>query len=521
MNKQNLHSNRSNCDIQQFPYNPENFKTFVQILLRLFYDSPAIIVGDCLIREQKSFTDRDLANKLNLSDRQVREALRQLEEDLIVVKDQKSNDGSQSNTSEQSLNKNNISNTGTLNFSTDLESKYSSSQGGTGSNSTYNNSSTGLPSNRIGPSFYRINPYLPAVVEWQYTTIIHEIDQEIKDAVNLDELICNRCNAKYSSLEALSLDLNPDDGLFLCRFCNEKLKSVDSASFRNAAKDKAERVRSQLQILSNSLELVKNMHIPIFPPYQSKNDNSINKMKLTNAIDDGNSNGNNNSKISDDRSIQNSLSNDTLTPISIGNTSSPHSNQSNFNINQQSPGIRNLNSSPSLSSSSLTQTLPQHTISKVKFGIKLSTKTTSSLIGTSNNHHSKLTGGNKIAIKRESLNGLSSSNVSSNYPSNNNTETTATTSSSSNNNNNDNNNNSNNIQGTGLESHSQISITASSSAKSPTKIEEPTFSVSAIKDKIFKITEIDDEIINLMTDTEYLKYDELLQQYQTLGLINT
>ncbi|KAH8581526.1 general transcription factor IIE polypeptide 1 GTF2E1 [Cryptosporidium sp. chipmunk genotype I] len=515
MNKQDSHPNRNNHDTQKFPYNPENFKTFVQILLRLFHDSPAIIVGDCLIREQKSFTDRDLANKLNLSDRQVREALRQLEEDLIVVKDQKSNDGSQSHnsSSDQSSNKNSFINSGTLNFSTDLESKYSSSQGGSGSNSTYyNNSNTGLPSNRIGPSFYRINPYLPAVVEWQYTTIIHEIDQEIKDAVNLDELVCNRCNAKYSSLEALSLDLNPEDGLFLCRFCNEKLKSVDSASFRNAAKDKAERIRSQLQILFNSLELVKNMHIPVFPPYQSKNDANFNKTRFLNSIEND---GNINSKIPDDQTTTKNSSNETSTPISIDNTSSPYSNQSNFNvsINQPSSGMKNSNSSSSISSSSSSspQTLPQSTISKVKFGIKMSAKSTSSIIGTSSSRHSKLSG-NSTAVKQESSNTFSSMNLSRSCQID--TNTTKITNNSISNTATD------SIKGTGQESNHHAPLITSFSTKSPTKIEEPTFSVSAIKDKVFKITEIDDDIINQMTDTEYLKYDELLQQYQTLGLIN-
>ncbi|TRY52153.1 transcription factor IIE alpha subunit [Cryptosporidium tyzzeri] len=504
MNKQDSHPSRNNYDTQKFPYNPENFKTFVQILLRLFHDSPAIIVGDCLIREQKSFTDRDLATKLNLSDRQVREALRQLEEDLIVVKDQKSNDGFQSNnsSSDQFSNKNN----GTLNFSTDLESKYSSNQGGSGSNSAYFiNNITGLPSNRIGPSSFRINPYLPAVVEWQYNTIIREIDQEIKDAVNLDELMCNRCNTKYSSLEALSLDLNPDDGLFLCRFCNEKLKSVDSASFRNAAKDKAERVRSQLQILSNSLELVKNMHIPVFPPYQSKNDINFNKTKLPNSLEND---GNIDSKISDDQITKNSLSNETSTPISLDNNSSPISNQSNFNININHPssGIRNSNSTSSISSSSSPQVLSQNITSKVKFGIKLSAKSTSSIIGTSNSHYSKLSGNNN-AIKQENSNIISSSNLYNNFTNISNIKTTSIIT--------------DNIKSIDQESNRHIPTTASSSTKSPAKIEEPTFSVSAIKDKVFKITEIDDDIINQMTDAEYLKYDELLQQYQTLGLINT
>ncbi|KAK9173129.1 hypothetical protein CmeUKMEL1_08175 [Cryptosporidium meleagridis] len=508
MNKQDSHPSRNNYDTQKFPYNPENFKTFVQILLRLFHDSPAIIVGDCLIREQKSFTDRDLATKLNLSDRQVREALRQLEEDLIVVKDQKSNDGFQSNnsSSDQFSNKNNCINNGTLNFSTDLESKYSSNQGVSGSNSTYFiNNSTGLPSNRIGPSSFRINPYLPAVVEWQYNTIIREIDQEIKDAVNLDELMCNRCNAKYTSLEALSLDLNPDDGLFLCRFCNEKLKSVDSASFRNAAKDKAERVRSQLQILSNSLELVKNMHVPVFPPYQSKNDININKSKLPNSLEND---GNIDSKISDDRIAKNSLSNETSTPTSIDNNSSPNSNQGNFNININHPssGIMNSNSTSSISSSSTKVIAQNTTISKVKFGIKLSAKSTSSIIGTSNSHYSKLSG-NVSAIKQENSNIISSSNLSKNFTNSINTEVTGIITE--------------NIKSIDQESNLHKPTTASSSTKSPAKIEEPTFSVSAIKDRVFKITEIDDDIINQMTDTEYLKYDELLQQYQTLGLINT
>lgn len=513
MNKQDQNPNRNNYDIQQFPYNPESFKTFVQILLRLFHDPPAIVIGDCLIREQKSFTDKDLAVKLNLSDRQVRESLRQLEEDLVVIRDNKLSDvfsqGSSSSSDQVSSGKGH-SGPASSSHADQLESKYPVNQGaggGPGSSSSGYSSSIGLPSNKVGPSFYRINPHLPAVVEWQYKTIIREIDQEIKDAVNLDELVCHQCNAKYSSLEALSLDLNPEDGLFLCRFCNEKLKSVDSASFRNAAKDKAERVRSQLQVLSNSLELVKNMQVPIFPPYQSKNDTSTNKTKL---LSNSESNGDTSRKIPDDQDLKNNSSSyEASTPKSQDNisSSSPHSSQSkiNINMNNQAPSImKNLSSS---------QTLPQHTVSKVKFGIKLSTKSTNfSLLGASNNHHSKFARGNpsfnfNINTKREppSSDVHSSAKTKDSTDSSNITAKTDDGGSCSN--------------GLGPEEQSPPSHQAS--PKPPTKIEEPTFSVSAIRDKIFKITEIDDDIINQMTDNEYLKYDELLQKYQTLGLINT
>ncbi|KAJ1607896.1 putative transcription factor IIE alpha subunit [Cryptosporidium canis] len=473
MNKQDPLPNRNNYDIQQFPYNPESFKTFVQILLRLFHDSPAIIVGDCLIREQKSFTDRDLAIKLNLSDRQVREALRHLEDDLIVVKDQKPiellNQLSNLSPDQSSIGK---AISGTSGSSTDVESRYSLGQGGLGFGSSYSTSS-GLPSNRVGPSFYRINPYLPAVVEWQYSTIIHEIDQEMKDAVNLDELICHSCNARYSSLEALSLDLNPEDGLFLCRFCNDKLKSVDSASFRNIAKDRAERVRSQLQILSNSLELVKNMNVPIFPPYQSRNDAMINRTKLpTGTESEANS-----------QAAKSSISNDTPTPNLVEKTSSPPSGGAPA---QQLSALRGLGSSSS-------PPPPQHTVSKVKFGIKLSAKSTNSSLGVSN------AGGIKKELyPRAPSMGFSVSSTAA--------AKTAPGGQTS---------------GLGAKESDPSSVAADPPPKSPSKVEEPTFSISAIKDRIFKITEIDDDIINQMTDSEYLRYDELLQKYQTLGLINT
>ncbi|KAF7455764.1 general transcription factor IIE polypeptide 1 GTF2E1 [Cryptosporidium felis] len=422
MNKQGSSSGR-NYDAQQLPYNPENFKTFVQILLRLFHDSPAIIVGDCLVREQKSFTDRDLANKLSLSDRQVREALRQLEEDLIVVKDQKSNDSSsQSAGSNQPSSLNSSGRGGPTLSSADLESKYSVSNSGNPTNSVL----SGLSSSRVSPSFYRINPYLPAVVEWQYDTIMHEIDQEIKDAVNLDELVCNRCGKKYSSLEALSLDLNPEDGLFLCRFCNEKLKSVDSASFRNAAKDRAERARSQLQILYSSLDLVKNMNVPVFPPYQSKTDL---RLRNPNPSPEGSSNNSNACGDSD-----------------ASKSRSPDDGQ---------------------------------TVSKVKFGIRLTSKVSSGISLT----------------KSESSKGISNKSTSASDP-------PASLPS--------------NLPGS-LDSQDS----KSSGASKPPAVEEPTITISAIKNKVFRISEVDDNLINQMTDSEYLKYDELLQQHQTLGLINT
>ncbi|KAK6589847.1 transcription initiation factor iie [Cryptosporidium xiaoi] len=451
MNIQESFSNRNSEDVQKFPYNPERFRTFVQILLRLFHDSPAIVIGDCLIREQKSFTDKDLANKLNLSDRQIREALRQLEDDFIVIKDQKNN-----NESQNSQGNSNVDNSSKITISS--APSINKNSNGTAvvnaispENSNYNTDSKLLLNSKVCQFYYRINPYLPAVVEWQLNTITHKLEQDIKDAVNLDELLCKRCNAKYSSLEALSLDLDPSDGLFLCRYCNFKLVTVDSAAFKNAAKDKAERARKQLKILINSLDFVKNMHIPVFPQYQSK----LEKLK------------NNKTEEINVGSKADNITNDSISSL----------NNININKNEKDQNIFVSESKQSKTDSPIIASSPNNkdmnisnpSVSKVKFGIRLSNASI----------NNKDTG-----IKINTLTDNDTLKVNST-------------------------------------SNSDLITPTNNSDSSNYQINdkvEPIFTISAIKDKTFKITEIDDEIISLMTDSEYLEYDKLLQKHHTSRL---
>ncbi|KAH8738848.1 transcription initiation factor iie [Cryptosporidium ryanae] len=438
-----------NDDVKQFPYNPERFRNFVQILLRLFHDSPAIVIGDCLIREQKSFTDKDIANKLSLSDRQVREALRRLEEDFIVVRDQKNNESSsaQGKSSSDNSNKVTVSSSGSAvnNSSTSVVNLISSE----------NNNNDGTDSklqqnNRMCQFYYRINPYLPTVVEWQINTITHKLEQDIKDAINLDELLCKRCDAKYSSLEALSLDLDPSDGLFLCRNCNFKLVSVDSAAFRSAAKDKAERARKQLKVLTNSLDLVKDMHVPVFPQYRSKLEKQRN-----NKVGEVNN-------ISND--VDNSSNNSSVSPLNNDNNTINKSVKDQNIALSDSKQLKTDSTEGISPSNSTTTCISNPSVSKVKFGIKLSNHST----------NDKNTGV-KVDVQASKSD---------------------------------------------LKNGSDLHTTNNSNLSECQKVDsvEPTFSISAIKDRTFKISEIDDKIINLMTDGEYLEYDKLLQKHHTSGL---
>ncbi|KAL7068426.1 hypothetical protein ACR3K2_11480 [Cryptosporidium serpentis] len=457
MPKEEIYTNRS-YQLQQEPYNADIFKTFVQILLRLFYDSPIIIVGDCLIREQKAYSDKDLAEKLSLSDRQVREALKILEDDFIILKEQKSTENSNSRSESDSLNNGSSSLTflnSTLNIA--------------------NNSYGGIGFNRMSPIYYRINPHLPTVVEWQYNTIIYNVEEAIKEAASLDELVCKICNIKYTSLDALALELSQDDGFFLCRYCNEKLQSGDSASFRQATKDKAERTRSQLQVLYNSLERVKNMYIPIFPLYQGKNE----KLKQSRPI----------RQITD-------ISKESNCTIASNNNVVNSSNSMNSNL------LRNSNNYLDLSESNATLSLDSgagksfisSNAPKVKFGIKLSSNNISEDNGNKDNIG--FNGFSKKVFNLSTTQELSNNRVNINTG----------------------------INKTALNKpEDNLDNNASFVDKSQNlrNIEEPTLIISAINGKIFKISEINDDTINVMTDSEFLKYDELLQNYQTVGLLNS
>ncbi|EEA06130.1 uncharacterized protein CMU_018870 [Cryptosporidium muris RN66] len=456
MPREEIYTDRS-YQLQQEPYNADVFRTFVQILLRLFYDSPIIIVGDCLIREQKAYSDKDLAEKLSLSDRQVREALKILEDDFIILKEQKPTEHLNSKSEGDSLNSGSSSLT-FLNSTSNI------------SNSSYGN----IGFNRMSPIYYRINPHLPTVVEWQYNTIIHNVEEAIKEAASLDELVCKICNVKYTSLDALGLELSQDDGFFLCRYCNEKLQSGDSASFRQATRDKAERTRSQLQVLYNSLERVKNMYIPIFPLYQGKNE-----------------------KLKQSRPIRQ------ITDISKESNSTVASNNVvNSSNSMNSNSLRNPGNYLDLSESNTTLSFDSGTgksfisssVPKVKFGIKLSSNNISE--DNRNKDNIGFSGFSKKVFNLSKTQELSNNRVNTNIG----------------------------INKTALnkpEDSLDNNTSYIEKSQNSRNIEEPTLSISAINGKIFKISEITDDIINVMTDSEFLKYDELLQNYQTVGLLNS
>lgn len=157
-------------ECQKIPYQYQTFVDFVGLVGRLFYDDACIVLLDFFAREQKSFLEADLSEKLGWRDALIQQKLYLLEKHLIVVQDTAPNKGPRT------------------------------------------------------PSHWRISHQLYGAVQWRYQQVVDRLTKLVDDAHRQHEFECSKCEAKYTALEAASCNRALDDEHPLCGKCGSQLK---------------------------------------------------------------------------------------------------------------------------------------------------------------------------------------------------------------------------------------------------------------------------------------------------------
>lgn len=311
-----------------FLYDPSKFRKVLESLSRLFCEDEEIVLLDVLATEEKGFTERDLVDRLGWSEKRLREVLVGLECRLLVVKEQLSSlsysviqnaitggvvgygglRGQHASSTELLVVSGDSTNASTTNsaingMSTNLLNTVggiSSSLPAADTSSTYHAaaaaaaaSSSSLSSGSAGPSsftkdramppslstpnYWRINEHVITVLQWQLAKFDQMLSAKLKQAQCGDDFVCPNCSKFYSSLDAQTLDIHPEDAHFLCATCGERLKQQDNKSLRVEAESQMRRAHQQLQIFRSAVEAAADMEVPIFPPFTRAQKNDLKK----------------------------------------------------------------------------------------------------------------------------------------------------------------------------------------------------------------------------------------------------
>lgn len=165
-------------DNQKIPFQSQTFLNFVGLVGRFFYDDACIVLLDFLAREQKSFLEADLRDKLGWRDALIQQKLYLLEKQMLVIQDTAANKGPRS------------------------------------------------------PSHWRISHQIYGAVQWRYQQVLDRLTKLVDDAHRQHEFECSKCQAKYTALDAAACNRALDDEHPLCSKCGSQLKpSVSTQKF--------------------------------------------------------------------------------------------------------------------------------------------------------------------------------------------------------------------------------------------------------------------------------------------------
>lgn len=204
---------------KKVPFQAQTLSDFVGLVGRLFYDDACIVLLDFLAREQRSFLEADLRDKLGWREALIQQKLYLLEKHLIVAQD------------------------------------------------------TGVARGAArAPVYWRISHHIHSAVQFRYQQLVDRLAKLVEDATRQHEFECSEssCATKYSALDVAGCTRALEDEHPLCTRCGSPLKPSAFEETLQQAKEKRARALRQLDPLRQSLLRVSNMDIPVFRAYSKQ-----------------------------------------------------------------------------------------------------------------------------------------------------------------------------------------------------------------------------------------------------------
>ncbi|KAF8820921.1 general transcription factor IIE polypeptide 1 GTF2E1 [Cardiosporidium cionae] len=243
-------------------YDSALFQSLVGVYSRLFCDDEQIVVMDLLSREEHSYTERELVERLGWQEKRLREICSRLEKDKILIKEQLTPFHPHGGVA------------ATCNSPTasdvPLKKEKFYAQASIVRDKT-------LPSLGNAPFYYRINSHIIPLLQWRSQKIIQVLDTAIYDGKIHDCYKCPNCGREFDSLQAQCLELHPEDAHFLCR-CGSRLEHEDNTEELLKITHLQRCCQEQLAILHKFIERIWGMEIPIFTPYSKSKKATENEM---------------------------------------------------------------------------------------------------------------------------------------------------------------------------------------------------------------------------------------------------
>ncbi|KAH0479060.1 MAG: uncharacterized protein KVP18_002757 [Porospora cf. gigantea A] len=199
----------------KIPFQQRAFADFLGCFSRFFYDNGCIVLLDLLASEARALTEADIREKLRWRDALVHQKLFFLEKQLLLIREQDFDKGAKS------------------------------------------------------PTFWRITNYLADVVIFRLNLMQTKLEESLNQSKTMHEFECPnaRCKQTYSALDVAGGARNVEDQHPLCSKCATRLVISDCERARLAAQSQLSRSQSQMFVMWEAVERIKNMTIPTFTAY--------------------------------------------------------------------------------------------------------------------------------------------------------------------------------------------------------------------------------------------------------------
>lgn len=203
--------NIDEISVPSVAFQPRVFREFVALIGRLFYDDGCIVLLDFLAREQKAMAEAELRERLRWREPLLLSKLHILERQLLIEQFTETNDKG-----------------------------YKAVQ------------------------LWRIQCNCFVAIEWRLRALEDLLREEVRKVARQSDFKCSNCANRVSLLDAASGPRALEDDHPLCRHCGHPLTTADSEEARIVSEDKLRRGKEQMLPLTEALNRVKGMVVPLF-----------------------------------------------------------------------------------------------------------------------------------------------------------------------------------------------------------------------------------------------------------------
>lgn len=101
-------------------------------------------------------------------------------------------------------------------------------------------------------------------VKYRMHGVVKEVEKKMNKDADTKGYVCPYCQKRFAVLDAVSLEQDPEDGLFLCDRCPTKLVDDDDSAEVKTSQERLGRLMEQMKRIIELLKMIDDVVVPTY-----------------------------------------------------------------------------------------------------------------------------------------------------------------------------------------------------------------------------------------------------------------